>query len=1296
MKPKKIQIKFVISSFLFFIFSVFSIFSSFSQSEIRIDVKWSAPELTDMNGISYSMPKFDNMAIDEGKLVCTYNEEVRTGMNFVAELIDFTTENALPDEINYINRFNLPVESSLYLRSKTTNGFGLRYFNLVFMPFVNENGVIKRVSSIRVRLANAPYLAKNKSFVANSVLRPGSGNWYKISVVNDGIYKIDRSFLASLGINVSNLNSSHIHIYGNGDGRIPDLNNSPLRTDDLAKIALQVQDGGDNVFDNNDYILFYAKGPHRWDLVGTEFVNERHIYSDVSTYFININAGVVQNRIQNAPNPNGAVNNAVNSYDYYAIHEIDAVNLTNSGQRWYGEVLDVVLTKDIIFSVPNPVIGFPSAVNIAMASNSPSSSSGTFNYRINGQSLLTTSLPAVGAAYGRDSRNIRFNNNNSTITVGVTMTRNSVAISGYIDKIELLTRRYLTMTGGQFGFRDLVSVGAGNVTEFTVTGLGNGFVWDVSNRQQPQLVSVQNNGNSSTFNAETSTLKEFIASDGGTFFVPTAVGAVLNQDLHGMSLVDYVIITNDEFYSQANRLADLHRTHYGRVVQVVLVNHIYNEFSSGMKDAAGIRQFIKMLYDRSANGQGAKLQYVALFGDGIFDPKGRVTGKTDVVPAFQLIGASYKEDPISNIGTDDYYGVLDDNEAFTSVDIIDVAIGRILGSDINTLKEQVNKIEHYMKNGSQFFTQNNINCIDGISSTTFGDWRTRVTNIADFEDYFIVRDQEPAYTIMKTSYPEFNIKKLYLDAYQMIVSLGGEKFPQLNEDLINSFYNGSLIINYVGHGGVDKLSNATIINKEQIKNLKNSDRLPLFVSSTCEFTRYDDPTAVSAGEWMALNPVGGAIGLLTTTRTVSYTLNTMVVNSLFNSAFSRTADNKVKTLGEVLLSTKQHMGANGSTDKSAFILVGDPALRLAIPEFRMVIDSINGKSINQVTDTIMALSKVKVIAHVEDLNGVRLTGFNGVAETSLYDKVKQTQTLGQKPGNSIIGYANVVPFEDQKNVVYKGQSTVTNGTFSFEFIVPKDIDYTYGFGKFSLYANSKTEDAIGQDKRVLVGGLNPNGLDDNVGPVINVFMNNQNFVSGGMTDENPYVIAKLFDESGINTVGNGIGHDMVLVLDGAVDKPIVVNEYYKNNIDSYKNGEMRYQLTNMTPGKHTLSIKVWDVNNNSSEEIIDFLVQEQTSLALSHVLNYPNPFTTHTEFFFEHNQCCTELDAQVQIFTVSGKLVKTINKPVYSTGYRSEGIVWDGTDDFGDRIGRGVYVYRLKVRTPEGEVAEKIEKLVLL
>jgi hypothetical protein len=264
------------------------------------------------------------------------------------------------------------------------------------------------------------------------------------------------------------------------------------------------------------------------------------------------------------------------------------------------------------------------------------------------------------------------------------------------------------------------------------------------------------------------------------------------------------------------------------------------------------------------------------------------------------------------------------------------------------------------------------------------------------------------------------------------------------------------------------------------------------------------------------------------------------------------------------------------------------------------------------------------------------------------------------------------------------------------FIVPKDIDYKIGNGKLSMYGHNFSTDAMGYDEGVVVGGVNPNGIVDDRGPDIELYMNDYTFVNGGLTNERPTFIARLFDDNGINAVGNGIGHDITAILDDKTGDPFVLNEYYLSDLDTYQSGEVRYVLPQIEPGLHKITFKVWDVNNNSSESILEFEVKGQEQPALSHVLNYPNPFTTSTKFYFEHNQINTALETQIQIFTISGKMVKTINKLVNTNGFRSEGIGWDGKDEFGDQLAKGVYVYRLSIRTDTGEMADEWEKLVIL
>ena len=569
-----------------------------------------------------------------------------------------------------------------------------------------------------------------------------------------------------------------------------------------------------------------------------------------------------------------------------------------------------------------------------------------------------------------------------------------------------------------------------------------------------------------------------------------------------------------------------------------------------------------------------------------------------------------------------------------------------------------------------------------------GDWRTRSLLIADDEDNgkFVV-DCESLSDTMFNKYPEMNVIKLYLDAFQQEATSSGQRYPDV-ENAINQIVNtGVLVANYVGHGGETGLSAERILSIPTIKTWTNIKNLPLFVSATCEFSRFDDPARVSAGEFMYLQPNGGAIALLTTTRLVFIHTNSILVRNLYSEIFLE-ENNQPLSLGEIIRRSKNSTA--GDENMRNFTLLGDPALKLGKPQPSINTTHINGIAIGSFADTIKALSKVTVEGVVTDKNGNILTNFNGFANPTVYDKIVERQTLGQDSESPIIR------FDDRYSQLYKGKSTVKNGKFKFSFIVPKDIDYAFGNGKFSYYAENGTSQKLGFDTSVVIGGIDPNGINDNIGPDIQLYFNDESFVDGGVTDENPIFIAKVSDENGINTTGNGIGHDISLILDGETSQPIILNNYYEADLDTYQTGKAEYQILALETGKHTATFKVWDVNNNSSEKTINFEVKPKEEMVIQQLLNYPNPFTTKTSFFFEHNQICSQLETKVEIFTVSGKLVKTIFENVNTNGFRSDGIEWDGRDDFGDKIGRGVYIYRLSISSEDGTKAEKLEKLVIL
>lgn len=1274
--------------FLLFIFTVTAVNTTFSQNEEIINIEWGSPKTITYDNKKYIIPTIKNQILDGNKPNFFFRKGVGSNFNANLSLEIISLTNATSVDENYLNEQYISVDSLKY-ELKVVSDRLKRSIVLNLFPFVRENGVLKRITAVRIIETNATNTPQYqlKSFASTSVLQSGSGFWYKISVKNDGIHKIDKTFLEGCGIDVSALNPDHIHIYGNGDGRLPELNSIP-RSDDLINNTIYIEGGSDGIFDDDDYVLFYAKGPHRWfQSSASTFNQDRNPYSDISCYFININSNELPLRVLPVSSSLNPVTHNVLSYSYYDVHEFDVVNLFGGGQRWYGELFDTQLQRTIAFNVPNIDNSTPATFEVSIASNAKTSIGTSHTYSVNGTQIGTSTLPTA-SDYGRQVLTMTLPNPPTNLPVSMSINRDLPSTLTYLDRILLNARRQLIFTGTQIGFRDLNSVGAGNIAEFTVQNLpsSQGFVWDVTDRHQPFLVQGTFTGSDFTFRLPADELREFVASDGQSFYEPIRVAEVANQNLHELPQADYLIVTHKNFITQANRLANLHRGN-GEIVHVVTSEQVYNEFSSGMLDPTAIRMFAKMFYDRGVLSPETRPQSLLLFGDGTYDPKNRVANNNNYIPTYQML---VSENHIEAMVTDDFYGMLNDNEALGTNDELDIGVGRLLISDNEMARQQVDKIEHYMKNGSALYSTANTNCSSDNGSSTFGDWRTKYVQIADDEEgaYFLDNDVEPQFDSVTKNTPAMNCDKIYLDAYKQESTAGGQRYPDVVEAINDRIERGALVVNYVGHGGEVGVAEERVITIPQIQEWKNIDKLALIVSATCEFTKFDDPDRVSAGEWASLNPYGGAIALMTTTRAVYFGVNTNTGKSFFTHVFERDADDQPHTFGEIIRLTKN--GVPGSNNKRSFTLIGDPHLKIAMPRMNVVTDSINGLSPSIVVDTIRALSKVTIKGHIEDFDGNTLSGFSGFLYPSVYDKPKQQQTVGNDATSPIR------TFELQTNRLYRGKVSVTNGYFEFTFIVPKDINYSFDFGKVSYYAENGNFDALGSDTRVYVGGVDPNGINDDIGPDIDIFLNDENFVNGGITDETPQLIVKVFDENGINAVGNGVGHDLTVILDGESARPIVLNDYFTSDLDSYQSGQIKYNFTTIEPGNHTLTVKIWDVNNNSSEKTIDFEVRKKEELSLEHVLNYPNPFTTSTEFYFEHNQCCTSLEAQIQILTVSGKLVKTINQPVLTVGYRSEGIHWNGRDDFGDQLAKGVYIYRLLVRTPEGEQAEKLEKLVIL
>ncbi|WP_347174830.1 type IX secretion system sortase PorU [Polaribacter uvawellassae] len=1107
----------------------------------------------------------------------------------------------------------------------------------------------------------------------NSVL--SNGNWYKFSVDTTGVFKIDFSVLQKMGINTANLNPKNIRIYGNGGAMLPQKNND-FRYADLQENAIYIEGEDDGTFDSGDFILFYAKGPHDWILnPNLETASHRqNIFSDKAYYFLTI-AETNGKRISELPTNTNPATKTISVFDDFVFYEKETRSLFAIGTQWFGEDFSVENVQNFNLDFSTIDTNYPIKVKVAGAAISALSS--TMSVVVNTQNAFSISYPSVTSGsltLGYPNFNSStINVNSSTIDVSITYNNNgNPGAKAYLDYIEVIGKKQLVANEKQFSFRSFEAFKTNGIVEYQIQNATNiSQLWDVTDFINPKKITNSSNGNNFTFKANGGVLNEYIAINQSDYFIPE-VGdnpLVKNQNLRGLKDVNYIVITNDELSGQAQRLADYHQDNSGLSTKVVRLSEIYNEFGSGSPDITAVRDFLKRVYDTNTNA-ASKLKYVCFFGDGSYDYKDRIIDNNNIVPVFE---SSQSFNLATSYVTDDYFVMLDPNEGlmFTS-DTIDVASGRIPVSTVQQATEVVDKILSY------------------YNTASFGDWRNTITLVADDIDAIgeetLQAGVERIADSIKKHKPIFNINKIYADAYKQENSSGGERYPQVNTALTNAIEKGTLMLDYFGHGGEDGFASERILEVPQIQSLKNPKTLPLFITVTCEFSRFDNPLRTTAGELIFWNKNGGAVSLITTTREVFISTGQNFNERLLKILLQFNGEDE--SIAESLMAAK-----NGFSSFQKFFIyyLGDPAMKLAIPKPNVQITKMNGINITQSLDTLKALSKVSFEGVVtDDVNQV-LTNFNGTLSTTVFDKPILKTTLDNN------NFGIKMDFDSRESKLFRGKSSVTNGTFKFDFIVPKDIKVAYGKGKLSFYASDEKEDKSGANFDVVVGGINPNATNDTVGPELSIFMNDESFIEGGNTNSSPNLIVSLSDVSGINTSITSIDHDIVAILDGDQANPIILNDYYETELNDFTKGKVVYQLRDLSVGNHTLKIKAWDTYNNSSEATLNFMVVSDSGLVLDNVLNYPNPFVNFTEFWFNHNKPNEPLEVQVQIFTISGKIIKTINRTIQTTGNLSRSINWNGLDDFGNRLGKGVYIYKLKVKsTISNQYSEKYEKLVIL
>lgn len=1283
----------------------------------KITLQWQGTETVDYGFEKRIYPKFTNegYSIENGSIFINVKNKTNGGKVKVDKMqwTKINTSGILDTNGGAIEDYEIKGVS--YFPDERNEG---NVYQAKIGVLKRENNQLYRLESFEIVTDIQNTARKNNlSAKSGSTTNPfKTGNLYKIRVDKSGVFRITKKFLSDNGINVNSINPQNFRVYGNGGALLPEFNGDS-RYKAVQEVAIQVVGEEDGVWNDQDYALFYAQGPTGYNLFGRigngngqrdyrtdRSLHVQNIYDDYAYYFISFDQGPGK-RITDEKTP--ITGETITRFDEYQYINQDKFNLLKLGKVWVDDSFST--EKSVSFKTRTPILA-SDVVRYRYSVVSFNGANNTLQATINGQNPYTITTPSnQGTYYKQNPENTISNISGNSIDLKfVPSTAANPNGSWYFDYAEVLYKQDLSFNGSQMNFRSFdIYEGSGENYGFSVTNLAGGEqIWDVSDvtNAKQMLNSTSSSGtyafgytaNSTDFN------NEFVAFKSESAYNPQFVGKIENQDLASLQNIDYLVITRADMMAQGQRIADYHKTKNGFNTAVVDIAKIYNEYASGSKDITGIRDFITQL----KNEKGG-LKYVLILGDASYDFKDKISGNDNIVSAYQ---SEFSGDYTSSFVTDDYF-VLTNPQTDTNIanNLPTIPIGRLPASNVTEAKLLVDKTLAYY------------NALPNQSSP-FGEWRMKMDFVADDDadggapfhnlvEKTIVENFETG-----TTRNEYNIRKLYLDAFPQEVSAGGQRYPQVNQAISNDVGN-SLYLFYFGHGGINGWAQERVLAVDEVKNFNNYtavySRFPLVSTITCEFTLWDEPKIFSTGEQVIKHPTGGAATMITSSRAIGVSFGRGFTGTFTNSLFELNANNDFNTLGDAHLKAKQLYGPNSNHLKVNYL--GDPAMKLSRPQQKMTIDQID----SPVSGKIRALDFVKITGKVlSSSSGSVDTNYTGRVVVNIFDKKLKKTTLNNDKSRAM---TPVLPYKEENGPIVKASGKVVNGLYTVEFYVPKDINYDLGDGRILVYAdNFETAKTNAHDvfynQTYPVGEINPNGINDTTPPTVKLFMNNTNFADGGITDQNPNLLACVTDDTGINSTGSGIGHDITVILDGQVVNTTVLNDFFapgegngciNTNLADYQKGYVNYPFRNLAPGPHQLTFKVWDINNNSTTATLNFVVKDesQSKLVMNRLLNWPNPFTEKTYIHFEHN-CDDILDVNVQIYTITGKLVRTLVNSVTSEPFREgfrtprQAIEWDGKDDFGATVAKGTYIYKVMARSQNQDKckgsASGVEKLVVL
>jgi hypothetical protein len=1260
---------------LLFLSPCFSFLSAQSAQSSTHKLSWKAVERWYSGSMSMNVISFEGSQYPSDDRLPYFNQRITCdpAFSYEAELKDavyipLTNDEKAIIEGKEIKASDAEIKTNLLSEQKTI------YFDVQILPFANKDGKILKLESFNLQIKKVLRPQKTvstnlHSYASASVL--SQGRFVKIRITESGVYKLRYEDLTSMGIDPVN-----VRIFGYGGGQLEQDFLLP-KIDDLPELAIYMDKGSDGVFNAGDYVLFYAQGVNRWiyDKTNAMFVHNINTYSQYGYYFVTSDAGTgrkITDKITSAPPQSSAIS-PVEEFVDYQVYEKDEVSIIRSGKELYDDVFKTAGSTVLSFNFSNQVSTSPTKVRLDVAASSTAPSSFTLNLNNTQTKTLTVQAIASGSSDEAipNSAVYSFTPQGDTFNFNLSYLKSESGSTGYLNYLEVNARRKLIMTGSVMQFQNVDYLNKGYYSQYKLTNAGDKVqIWDITDPQNVNRISTEKMNGNLTFIASGNDERHYIAIDptaSGTFPIPVVMNVVPNQNLHGIAQADMVILTHPDFVSQAQALAKAHRDKDNLTVEVVTTEQVYNEFSSGTPDATAYRWVMKMLFDRATGSSNSKdmPKYLLLFGRGTFDNRKITSAESDnFILTYQ---ADNSLNTISSYVTDDYFGLLNDNKGTNlNGNLLDIAVGRFPVTTAQQATNVVNKTIAYINNTGKGIWKNQL-CFLGDDGGNNGDGISHMSQA------------DKVAVSVGSKFPAFQVNKIYLDAFQQEYSATGESYPSVCSKFQNLLQKGLFLVDYTGHAGPSGWSNENIFTTTDVRALSNK-HLPVFVGATCDFSDFDN-NIVSGGEEVILNPAGGGIGILAAARPVlsgeNFPLNQMFCDNLF-----RKEDGEHMRVGAVVTYAKNNVGSQ--LNKLSYIYFGDPAVKLNYPTKYQIITSNINESAALGNDTLRALSEATIQGFIADDNGTKVTGFNGVVHATIYDKMQHINTLNNHGDGSMV-------YDDRPFILFSGNAEVKNGAFSFTFKLPKDIKYNYGTGRINYYAQDDDNDfeAQGYFENFVVGGSCNSTIDELNGPDVQLYLNSENFVSGNKVNESPLFIANVTDPNGINTVGSGIGHDVLLTLDQDSRQSYVVNDFFQSKLNCYTAGAVKYKLSDLAEGKHTLTFKVWNLVDVSATKTIAFEVKKGLTPEIFTVYNYPNPAKTETKIVVKHDRPETILNTSVEIFDLSGRKIWSFSET------SPDDISWNLIAANGKRVEAGIYFYRVNIKTANSDICSKTQKIII-